>query len=95
MKYQLMEELARWRTIVVKNGISATTISIIITTITSITNITTMIQTLVVLDGDTMTSKQKAQKSGEKDLTVVKSSSSPPWLIVTIIAIAINFFGSR
>jgi len=29
-------------------------------------------KTLVVLDGDTMTSKQKAQKSGEKDLTVVR-----------------------
>merc|ERR1712112_227747 len=29
-------------------------------------------KTLVVLDGDTMTSKKKAQKSGEKDVTVVR-----------------------
>merc|ERR1712203_930772 len=29
-------------------------------------------KTLVVLDGDTMTSTQKAQKSGEKDLLVVR-----------------------
>merc|ERR1712045_1087661 len=29
-------------------------------------------KTLVVLDGDTMTSTQKAQKSGEKDLTVIR-----------------------
>ena len=31
-------------------------------------------QTLVVLDGNKMTSKQTAQKKGEKDLLVVKSS---------------------
>merc|ERR1712116_63615 len=31
-------------------------------------------KTLVVLDGDKMTSKQTAQKKGEKDLLVVKSS---------------------
>merc|ERR1712233_134414 len=29
-------------------------------------------KTLVVLDGDKMTSKQKAQKPGEKDVTVVR-----------------------
>ena len=28
-------------------------------------------KTLVVLDGDTMTSKQRAQTAGEKDVTVV------------------------